>query len=144
MVVKNPSAIARDARDTDLISGPGRSPGVRKGNPLQPVKSPGQMSLADYLQSPGHKESDTTERLSTHTHYQFRLLAAIVLSETIFVALHKVRETYFSAPITILQLEDITKWFFLILKMGGDFGGSSLWYRYCVQMFSGPASLVGI
>ena len=67
-MVKNPSALAGDARDTDLISGSGRYPGVRKGYPLQPVKSPGQMSLVDYLQYTGHKESDTTERLSTHTH----------------------------------------------------------------------------
>ena len=107
-MVKNPSASAGDARDVDLISGSGRSPGVIKGNPLQPGKSHGQMNLADYLQYMGHKESDTTERLSTHT-YWLRFLAVIVLSETIFVALYKVSETYFSAPITILLVEDITK-----------------------------------
>ena len=48
-MVKNPSASAGDARDVDLISGSGRSPGVIKGNPLQPGKSHGQMNLADYL-----------------------------------------------------------------------------------------------
>ena len=34
-MVKNPPANARDARDTGLISGLGRSPGVGNGNPLQ-------------------------------------------------------------------------------------------------------------
>ena len=48
-MVKNLSASAGDARDVDLISGSGRSPGVRKGNPLQPGKSHGQMNLADCL-----------------------------------------------------------------------------------------------
>ena len=33
--VKNPPANAGDARDTGLISGLGRSPGVGNGNPLQ-------------------------------------------------------------------------------------------------------------
>ena len=35
LVVKNPSANARDARDTGLISVSGRSPGGGHGNPLQ-------------------------------------------------------------------------------------------------------------
>ena len=48
-MVKNPCASAGDVRDVDLISGSGRSPGVRKGNSLQPGKSHGQMNLADYL-----------------------------------------------------------------------------------------------
>ena len=34
-VLKNPPANAEDARDTDLIPGLGRSPGVGNGNPLQ-------------------------------------------------------------------------------------------------------------
>ena len=34
-VVKNPPAIAGDARDTGLIPGSGRSPGVGNGSPLQ-------------------------------------------------------------------------------------------------------------
>jgi len=33
-VIKNPPANAGDARDMGLIPGLGRSPGVRKGNPL--------------------------------------------------------------------------------------------------------------
>jgi len=33
-VVKNPPAIVGDARDTSLIPGSGRSPGVGNGNPL--------------------------------------------------------------------------------------------------------------
>ena len=35
LVVKNPIANAGDVRDVDLISGSGRSPGGRHGNPLQ-------------------------------------------------------------------------------------------------------------
>ena len=34
-LVKNPSASARDTRDTGLIPGLGRFPGVGNGNPLQ-------------------------------------------------------------------------------------------------------------
>ena len=53
--------------DLGLIPGLGRSPGGRYGNPLQytcPENPRGQRSLVGY--SPwGHKESDTTERLST-------------------------------------------------------------------------------
>ena len=33
-MVKNPPAIAGDARDAGLIPGPGRYPGVEDGNPL--------------------------------------------------------------------------------------------------------------
>ena len=58
-------------RDLGLIPGLGRSPGGRYGNPLQYTcleNLHGQRSLVGY--SPwGHKESDTTERLSTaHMH----------------------------------------------------------------------------
>ena len=35
LAVKNPSADAGDIRDTGLIPGSGRSPGVGNGNPLQ-------------------------------------------------------------------------------------------------------------
>ena len=35
LVVKNPPAIAGDARDGSSIPGSGRSPGVGSGNPLQ-------------------------------------------------------------------------------------------------------------
>ena len=53
--------------DMGSIPGFGRSPGGGHGNPhpvFLPGESHGQRSLAGY--SPwGHKESDTTERLST-------------------------------------------------------------------------------
>ena len=56
-------------RGLGLTSELGRSPGGGHGKPLQYscLENPhGQRSLTDY--SPwGHKESDTTERLSTHT-----------------------------------------------------------------------------
>ena len=59
---------ACNAGDLGLIPGSGRSPGEGHGNPLRYscLENPhGQRSLAGY--SPwGHKESDTTERLSTH------------------------------------------------------------------------------
>ena len=35
LVVKNPSANAREAGDVSLIPGSGRSPGVGNGNPFQ-------------------------------------------------------------------------------------------------------------
>ena len=58
---------ACNAGDTGLIPGWGRSPGGRHGNPLQYscLENPhGQRNLAGY--SPwGHKEWNTTERLST-------------------------------------------------------------------------------
>ena len=57
---------ACNAGDLGLIPGLGRTPGGGHGNPLQYscLENPhGQKSLAIY--SPwGHKESDTTERLS--------------------------------------------------------------------------------
>ena len=56
--------------DLNLIPGLGRSPGRWHGNPFQYscLENPhGQRSLVGY--SPwGHKESDTTERLSTAQH----------------------------------------------------------------------------
>ena len=65
-MIKNPPT---DARDTGLIPGSGRSPGVGNGNPLQYSylgKSRGQRSLEGY--SPwGHEEQDMLSRHS-HTH----------------------------------------------------------------------------
>ena len=59
--------------DLDLIPELGRSPGGGHGNPLQYscLENPhGQRSLAGY--SPwGHKESDTTEWLSTYIHIKY-------------------------------------------------------------------------
>ena len=58
-VVRNPPGSARDSRDAGLIPGLGRSPGGRRGNPLQfcGLENPrGQRSLLGY--SPwGSKES---------------------------------------------------------------------------------------
>ena len=66
-MVKNPSASAGDARDVSLIPGSGGSPGGGNGNSLQYSclgNSMDRGALGD--NSPwGHKESDTTERLST-------------------------------------------------------------------------------
>ena len=62
-VVKNLPANAGDIRDLGSVSGLGRSPGGRHGNPLQYscLENPHeQRNLAGY--SPwGHKELDTTE-----------------------------------------------------------------------------------
>ena len=73
-MVKNPPDNARDAGGADSIPGPGKIPWSRKWQ-LTPVflpgESQGQRSMAGY--SPwGHKESDTTERLSTHTFNPLR------------------------------------------------------------------------
>ena len=66
LVVKNPPANAGDLRDAGSIPGSGRFPGGGHGHPLQYscLENPhGQRSLLTY--SPwGHKELDTTERLS--------------------------------------------------------------------------------
>ena len=66
-MVKNLPANAGDVRDVGSI--PGKIPWWRKWQPTQiflPGESYGQRSLTGY--SPwGHKESDTTERRSTHT-----------------------------------------------------------------------------
>ena len=69
--VSDSKEYACNAGDLGSIPGLGRSPGGRQGHPLQCscLENPhGQRSLAGY--SPwGHRESDTTERLSTaHTH----------------------------------------------------------------------------
>ena len=59
-----------DTRDAGLIPGLGRSPGGGNGNPFQYSglkKSHLQRSLAGYSPN-GHKELDTIERLSMHTH----------------------------------------------------------------------------
>src|SRR5574341_1354559 len=63
-------AYAGDAKDVDLIPGSVRSPRVGNGNPLQ-YSCPGNPMdggawLATYSLW-GHKESDMTEQLSTHT-----------------------------------------------------------------------------
>ena len=67
LVVKNLPANTWDKRDMSLIPGLGRSPGGGHGNPLQYSCLEdlcGQQSLVGYSQR-GHKESDTTEQLST-------------------------------------------------------------------------------
>ena len=66
----------------DLGSIPGlrRSPGEGPGNPLQYscLENPhGQRSLKGYS-SWGHKESDMTEQLSTHTHTHIGHTAQLV------------------------------------------------------------------
>ena len=66
---------ACDAGDPGSILGLGRSPGGGHGNPLQCscLENPhGQRSLAG-LSPWGHRESDTTERLSTAQHQGLRL-----------------------------------------------------------------------
>ena len=62
LVVNNLPVNASDARDTDLILGLGRSPGVGKGNPLQYccLKNTIDQSLEGYS-SWGHKTLDSTE-----------------------------------------------------------------------------------
>ena len=63
VAVKNSPANAGNVRNTGLISGSGRSPGVGNDNPLQYSwleKFHGQKSLAGYCPW-GCKESDATE-----------------------------------------------------------------------------------
>ena len=69
LVVKNLPANAGVARDVHWIPGLGRSPGEGNCNPVfLPGKFHGWRSLAGY--SPWDcKESDMTEKLSTHREY---------------------------------------------------------------------------
>ena len=70
-VVKNPPANAGDARDTSLIPGLERPPGVGNGSPLQvfwPEKFHGQRSLGG---STVHGVAKSRARLSTCTRYWF-------------------------------------------------------------------------
>ena len=63
LVVKS---LLANAGDTDLIPGLGRSPWIREWQPTPeflPGEFNGQKSLVSYTPW-GHKESDTTERLS--------------------------------------------------------------------------------
>ena len=76
LVGKNPSANAEDIRDMGSFPGSGRSPGGEHGNPLwyscleNPMERGG--SLAGYSPQ-GHKELDTSERLTFphHKHHGF-------------------------------------------------------------------------
>ena len=57
LVVKNLPASARDARDTSLIPGSGRSPGVGNGNPFQYSCLENSMDRGAW-QPMGYKELD--------------------------------------------------------------------------------------
>ena len=61
LVVKNPPASARDTRDTGLILGLGRSPGVGNGNPLQYSCLENSMDKGS-MHPWGHKELDMIEQ----------------------------------------------------------------------------------
>ena len=69
-MVKSPPANTGDAKDMGSVSGLGRSPGVKNGQPTPvflPGKSHGQWSLVGY--SPwGHKRARHGLAHSTHTH----------------------------------------------------------------------------
>ena len=62
---------ACNAGDLSLIPGLGRSPEGGHGNPVLPGEYHGHRGLAGY--SPwGHRESDTTERLSTASKKKYK------------------------------------------------------------------------
>ena len=61
-MVKNPPANAGDIRDTGLISGPSRSPGIGNGNPLQYSFLENPMERRAWGATPkGITELDTTK-----------------------------------------------------------------------------------
>ena len=66
-MIKNHPANAGDSRDAGLIPGSGRSPGEGNGNSLQYhcLESPHEQRSPGGYSPWSHKESDTTERLST-------------------------------------------------------------------------------
>ena len=69
LVVKNLLANAGDARDSGLIPGSGRSPGVGNGNPLQYSCLENPMDRAAWRATVHGvaRESDTTVPLNTHS-----------------------------------------------------------------------------
>ena len=71
LVVKDPLAKARDPRDADSISGLGRSPGVRNGNPLKCscVRNPMDRE-ARWVTVHGVTKSQT--QLTTHNIVNFK------------------------------------------------------------------------
>ena len=73
-MVKNLPANAGDARDTDLISGWGRSPGVGNGNPLQYSCLENSMGRGAWQATVhGTIESDMTEWLSKIASYLYHI-----------------------------------------------------------------------
>ena len=60
-MIKNPPSSARNARNSCLMSGSGKSPGIGNGNPLQysRLEKP-WTEEAGKLQSMGSQESDMT------------------------------------------------------------------------------------
>ena len=69
LVVKNPLANSGDIRDPVCVPGSGRSPGERKGNPLQYSCLENPMDTGAW-QAAGHqiaKSWTQLKRLSTHT-----------------------------------------------------------------------------
>ena len=68
LVVKNLPANAGDIRDMSLIPGPGRSPGVGNGNPLQYACLENPMDRGTWQTIVhGVTESNTTE-VTEHSH----------------------------------------------------------------------------
>ena len=58
---KESAANAEDAKDTDLIPGSGRSPGIGNGNPLQCSCLENSMDRGGWRATWGHRELDKTE-----------------------------------------------------------------------------------
>ena len=67
LVVKNPPAKTGDPRDTGLIPGLGRSPGVGNGNPLQYSCLENSMDRGAW-QATVHGVTKSQIHLNTHTH----------------------------------------------------------------------------
>ena len=63
-MVKESTCNAGNTRDTGSIPGSGRSPGRENGKPLQYSCLENPMDRGDWR---GHKDSDMTKQLSTHT-----------------------------------------------------------------------------
>ena len=67
LVVKNPPAKTGDPRDTGLIPGLGRSPGVGNGNPLQYSCLENSMDRGAW-QATVHGVTKSQIHMNTHTH----------------------------------------------------------------------------
>ena len=101
-MVKN---LPASAGDTGLISGSGRYPGGKNGNILQYSCLKTSMNRgALWVQSWGHKELDTTERLSTqasgHTFHSVNIYCVPVTYQMLSCALVDVEDEFLRALVT--------------------------------------------
>ena len=111
--------MVKNVGDLSLIPRLGRSAGGGHGNPLQ--YSAGRIPWTEELnglESMGHKESDTTERLSSHTHMYLSFSYSFISNRIVFSML-----SFFGLFIWFMGFSWLVYWsgllFPLLLFLGG-------------------------